>query len=126
MGRSDTIFHHVQGSTHSRAGTAQRGHRPVGQDKSRDDDGPSSTIYPGSITKPAGPGNRGAGPADRSGAPQRKASFHVWLEHSVGVELRHLAERNAVSISATTNALLKDQLVKAIHEQHDALLEPLV
>ena len=62
----------------------------------------------------------------RSETHRPKASFHIWLDHAVGVELRHLAQMSGVSISATTNALLKDQLVKTIHAQHDALLEPLV
>jgi hypothetical protein len=127
MSHSDTIFHNGWESAHGRAGTAQRSAAAeVGQDKGREADGSLSTIYPGSRTQHAGPGTRGAGTAARTETTRRKASFHVWLEHTVGVELRHLAERNGVSISATTNALLKDQLVKSIHEQHDALLEPLV
>ena len=127
MGRSDTIFHHGRKSAPGQAGTAQRpASAGVGQDKDRDEEVPPATIYPGPRKTPAGPGSRGAGNTARTETPQRKASFHVWLEHTVGVELRHLAERKGISISATTNALLKDQLVKSLHEQHDALLEPLV
>ena len=127
MGRSDTIFQNGQGSAHGQAGTTQRpGFAGVGQDKDRSADGSPSTVYPGPPKQPTGPGKGGAGNAAHTETPKRKASFHVWLEHTVGVELRHLAERKGISMSATTNALLKDQLVKSIHEQHDALLEPLV
>jgi hypothetical protein len=127
MGRSDTIFHNGAGSSHGQAGTTQRpADAGVGQDKSRSDDGPPSTIYPGPAKLPVGPGRTAQEKAARSERPRPKASFHVWLDHPVGVELRHLAERNGVSISATTNALLKDQLATTIHQQHDALLEPLV
>jgi hypothetical protein len=107
-------------------GGEQRELRSVGQDKDRRRDEPSRTIYPGPAKPTSGPAGKTAEKTVRPDPQQKKASFHVWLDQAVGVELRHLAQLQGVSISATTNALLKDSLQQAIHQQHDALLEPLV
>lgn len=108
---------------------AQQFFQNVRQDKGAEYRASPASLQPASETENA----RAQGLNTEKERSQNRPSTHskaekvtIWLHPKVKAELERIAESEGLSISATGAVFLEKAIQSSLHEQHGALLEPII